>query len=296
MQPSLEEDWAAIGRPRRRVIERAPTQLSPVDPAEDWAETFDEGGRSAFYTVLGESPQDRHEFYRRFQGGEVGVLSLTRNPRDWLERGPLLTLQEVVEQAWVPEGAKDFLPSWWPPPTATWGLLWALGASPDFIIEEPLRGMVDMRCSLAHDLYRAIWEIRFSIRERGDLLETARLVSAVGTWLLGRPLDGPDIALLEPVGIQRKVTSEQERIDTLLILLTMAAQNGLISRLFTVFDNVERADRAMLKELLLVLQGCNRWARVPGMPLGILLGWNGDGAGLGKANAKLAALILRGVA
>ena len=297
MQPSLEEDWAALGSiRRRRIIERVPTPLSPVGPAEDWAETFDDGNRPAFYTVLGQSPQDRYEFYSKFQGGELGVLSFTKEPLDWMGRGPLEVLQEIVEQAWIPDGAKDLLPAWWPPPSSTWALLWALGSTQDFLIEEPLRSMVDIRYSLAHDLYRAIWEIRFSLREKNDLLETSRLISAVGTWLLGRSLDDQDINLLTPVGIRRRVTLEQEKIDVLCVLLSLAAQNGLVSRVYVAFDNVERADRAKLKELHLVLQGCSRWARLMGMPLGILLGWNGDGAGLGKANAKLAAMIIKGVA
>jgi len=297
MPPStLEADWAALGRPRRRVIERAPTLLSPVEPAEDWAETFDEGLRPVFFTVLGQSIQDRYEFYSKFEGGQIGVLNLTHTPRVWLERGPLLLLQETVEQCRLPLSAKDLLPTWWPPPTTTWNLLWALGTTPDLTLEEPIRGMVDMRFSLAHDLFKAIWEIRFSIREGGDLLATERLVQAVGTWLLGRHLDADDQLVLKPVGIGRRVTSDQEKIDMLCLLLTLASQSGLLSRLYLAFDGVERADRPHLKELLAVLQGCGRWARIPGMPLGLLLGWNGDGAGLGRANAKLATLIVQGVA
>lgn len=301
MPPSLSEAWHLHPGPgehfvpsRRRVIERPVTPLSPVEPAEDWAETFDEGNRPAFYTVLGPGPHDRQEFYRRFQGGDV-VLNLTRSPRDWLTQGPLKILQEAVEQASIPEEAKDFLPAWWPPPSPTWALLWALGSIPDYLIEEPLRAMVDMKHSLAHDLYRAIWEIRFSIREKNDLAETMRFVSAVGTWMMGQELDPTDFALLAPI-VGRRVSSENEKVDVLCFLLTLAAQNGLLSRVYLAFDNIERADRAQLKELHAVLQGCSRWARLPGMPLGLLLGWNGDGAGLGKANAKLAALIVKGVA
>ena len=272
---------------RKRILTVPPMAKPALDPAVEWTEGFDEGERSAFFAVLGASHYEREVLYRNFPSSV--------DSREWLTRSPLQTLQAVVEHAGVDQAAKDTLPPWWPPPSAPWGLLWALATLPDVLIEDPLRDLMDMQFSLAHDLFRGLWEIRFNLREQGDLLETNRLVTAMGTWLLGHPLDSENTRLLEHAGIQRKVGSDAEKIDTLCILLLMAAQNGLVRRLYLAFDDLERADRTKLKELLTVLQGVSRWAKVPGMPLGLFLGWNGDGAKLGKANARLAALIVQGI-
>jgi hypothetical protein len=90
------------------------------------------------------------------------------------------------------------------------------------------------------------------------------------------------------------VSSPNEKIDLVCGLLLMAAQNGLVERVFLGFDAIEAATRPNLKELFMVLQGVDRWT-VEEQPLGILLGWNGDGAALARANTKFADYIVRGM-
>jgi len=288
MQPSPEAVRAAPGRPKRRVLEAPYIPTPSLALAQEWAETFDEGDRRAFFTVTG-AHQDRAEFYARLGASREGHQT-------WLTTSVLTALQDAVERAWLAEDAKPFMPAWWPPVTAGWGLLWGLVAAPDFVVEEPLREMVDRSVSVFHTFFLALWEIRFTLQEKGDLPEAAGLITSLGTWLRGQPLDALAMANLTRLGIARRLVHENERLDVLCFLLTLAAQNGLVSRLHVVFDGIERADRVRLRELYTVLQTCGRWTRLPGMPLGLLLGWNADGAGLGKANAKLVNYIIQGVA
>ena len=276
----------------RRHTKVSGVALSPVEPAENWAETFPAGEREAFFTVLGQTTKEREEFYAAFRGGS-GVVSLLRDHHAWHQVGPLRALQNGLRAAWVPPDCKEGLPDWWPPPSGNWGLLWGLGAVSNFAVDGQLRFQVDVPFSLLHDLYRAIWEIRFAIREGREALG---LVQAVGTWMLGESLSAEDHGHLAAVNIQRQVSSPNEKIDLVCGLLLMAAQNGLVERFFLGFDNIEAATRPNLKELFMVLQGVDRWTTVEEQPLGILLGWNGDGASLARTNTRFADYIVRGMA
>ena len=280
--PLSNLDHAPTQTPRRRrTVDVPPIVVTEVSQAEEWAASF-EGPREAFFPVLGPTVKARDNFYLGF-GKENGVVSLLDHRADWHREGPLVALQEALRMAWVPPGCKDSLPSWWPPPSGQWGLLWALGAAPHFVVEGQLRHLVDVPYALLHGLYAAIWEIRFAIREGRDPKE---FIETVGAWLLG----GPTHESLQKI-TQRQVLSPNEQIDMVCGLFLMASQNGLLDRVYVGFDSVEKATRPHLRELFTVIQGVQRWTAIEGMPLGLLPGWSGDGASLTKAHPRLATML-----
>lgn len=285
MQPTADIETATSGRKRRTVEAHflRPPSLAAVN---EWFETFEEGDRRSFLTVTGR-PTDRTEFYAR--------LGLPYSQPTWLAQGPLGHFQYAVEQAWIDEEAKEFMPSWWPVPTASWGLLWGLVAVPDFQVEEPLREMVDRSVSVFHTFFLALWEIRFFLDETMDLKTAGRYIEALGAWAQGQPLDAQKVRDLTQLGVTRRLSSDGEKLDVMCFLLALASQNGLISKCLVVFDNIEQGDRGKLKELGTLLETCNRWTKIPGMALGLLLGWDGQAAHLGRANLKLANLMTQGV-
>ena len=291
MPPDLDDDWADLGYPQRKLVQSNIPKSSSLEAALDWTDLFDEGNRLPFFTLMG-GVQDRVEFCAALNR-ELSTEVSQRT--DWLVRGPLAALQEYVEWSQVDPLAMDLLPPWWPPTKGTWRLLWGLVALPDLMVEEPLRSMVDRGHSVFHWLFRGIWEARFILREQNDLTQVDALIEALGTWASGRVLEASDEVLLTPI-VQRRLGSEQERVSMLCFLLMLAAQNGLLSKSFLLLDRIERAESDQLKELFLVLQGCLPWAKMPGFPLGILVGWSGDSTKLKRSNAKLADLLAKGVA
>lgn len=284
MQPS---PYTAAVSGKRRVVEAHTPPATPFTAIDEWAEAFDEGDRRAFLTILGR-PLDRAEIYARLKiPGE--------EPHAWHTRGVLGQLQESVSRAWVDPDAKNFMPSWWPGMVPSWGLLWGLAAVPDFQIEEPLREMVDRSVSVFHTLFLALWEIRFLLEESGDFETVGRLIDSLGAWVRGQSLDAQKVKDLTQLGVNRRLSNEAEQLDVLCFVLALAAQNGLIGRLYVPLDGVERAERGRLKELATVLDVCCRWTKIPGMPLGLLVGWNGNGPGLGRNHGKLTTHLLQGV-
>lgn len=222
------------------------------------------------------------------------MARLLGDPMAWHDRGVLGCIQDVVRQADVDPEAVAYVPDVGAADGSPWALLRALTSVPDFHIEEPLREMADRHNSIFHTFFLALWEIRF-LRETQDEATLSRLIQSLGVWLQGEPLDRQTVRDLVLLGVGRRVSGEAEKLDLLLFLLTLAAQNGLVRQVFAVMDNLESAERARLKELVFVVEACTRWAKIPGMPLGLVLGWDGHIPGLGKANAKLASYLTQGV-
>lgn len=285
MQPTSYS--AAVSGQKRRVVEAPPHPVPSFSAVEEWAETFDEGDRRAFLTVLGR-PLDRADIYARLRVPK-------EEQQAWLTRGVLGQLQESVSRAWVDPDAKSFMPPWWPGVVPSWGLLWGLVAVPDFQVEEPLREMVDRSVSVFHTLFLALWEIRFLLEEAEDFETVGRLIESLGAWVQGKPLDAQKVKDLTQLGVNRRLSNEAEQLDVLCFVLALAAQNGLIGRHYVALDGVEKAERSRLKELATVLDVCGRWTKIPGMPLGLLVGWSGHGPGLGRNHAKLTTHLLQGV-
>ncbi len=254
-----------------------------------WAQEFEEGERSVFLAAEGPA---RQSFFHSFEKEQARAINDTALHGDaWLIRGPITALQDAVEQAWVAPTADP--PRWWPPPTVTWSLLWSLATIPELLIFDPLRGFADQHSTLLFDLFRAVWHLRFSLTEEGDLFSSAQLIETAGAWFCGRTLEPVDTQRLGDWGITRKIETVKDKMDALCFLLSLATQNGLFDRFYMTFDGVEQASTEFQQELSTLLLAGNRWSRLPQMPLGLLVGWDGNRVGLRKSSPRLAQLIAR---
>lgn len=168
-----------------------------------------------------------------------------------------------------------------------WGLLWSLCDVEDFVVDEPLRSMVD-RGTQYTELFQAIWEIRFLLDEG---LDVRPHVEAFTHWLT----EGEeDLELLPGLGIENRPLTTHQRIDLLLFLLALAQQNSLIDAPVFVFDGLERAPaqeiplKELLQGLLEMIEAVENWASL-GSPAGILIGVSSGGTlrSLRRHNGRL---------
>jgi hypothetical protein len=120
--------------------------------------------------------------------------------------------------------------------------------------------------------------------------------------MTGGELSDEDVSTLEEIGVRRRVTLDAERIDILLFLVTLAAQNGIINRMTLCFDGLEQAlqsnRRALLRELDTFLATMDRWVGFSHAPIGVMIGFNAsarDLSQLRKLNPKLAERIEAGL-
>jgi hypothetical protein len=150
-----------------------------------------------------------------------------------------------------------------------WSLLWGLCDVQEFVVDEPLRGMID-EGSRYTELFRALWEVRFLLDEGNDVRPFVR---ALTRWMVEGQLSEP----LRQLRIESE-PNQQERADLLLFLLTLARQNSLTGPLVFVFDSLERAvqqrpetRQPLLKGLLTLVEAVDRWAPL-GSPAGLLIG------------------------
>lgn len=144
------------------------------------------------------------------------VLSFT----DWLKKGVDPAVTEVVRRA---SPLRDDMPMWFPPEPREWELLWGVASMPDFVIDEPLRTIVDQSNHPAHELYRQIWEVRFLTKERVNLNSAQEIVHRTTAWLTGEDIPS------------------HHRYDLLCALLTLAVQNELIEDFNFHFQGLDRA-------------------------------------------------------
>jgi hypothetical protein len=155
-----------------------------------------------------------------------------------------------------------------------WSILWALILQDDFLVEDPLRAKVDRQDTLAHLLYRTIWEARFIMRESPIKLPT--FMFSLVQWLSSTLVAEADLAMLS-IGLPRKALSIAERLDALLFLLTVAQQNGLFNRAVFAFEHLDGCLRdgqiEPLRQIGFFLASVDKWVRI-GCPIGILLGLN----------------------
>jgi hypothetical protein len=143
-----------------------------------------------------------------------------------------------------------------------------------FLVDEPLRSMVDQRFYLISDLFRVILEARFQVTEGAN---PDHFFQAITQWIRDEKLTPKQEALFVEAKVSRRV-QVTEQLDLCFFLVTLAAQSGLISRLTLALDHVDRAATAgisakktYLKDLDDVTFGATRWEKL-GSPLGIILG------------------------
>ncbi len=313
-EDAVSSTWDALrAKPlRRRVIEEPAVVMPPVEPVIKWTLRFhDEAKRQPMLVIPGPTAQDRMGFYRKYLSDEWAsfrpdtVEDIISDPaRDWVDQTVLSNFTGRFAMAKVPEEAKSELPNWFPPPVWAWEFLWALTACPTFLIEEPLRSMVDQAHYLFHEVYVALWELRFRLRENPkDFEPTLQFFNAIVRWLTASHLDTCDQAMLEAAGVTRRVSNDQERLDVLFFLVTLAEHNALLNRYVVCFDGLERAlrpdKRPLLREMVTFLATLDRWIRVAQAPVGVLIGMDTSSrqmAALRRLNPKLASEVEAGLA
>lgn len=210
---------------------------------------------------------------------EPGILFEVHGASRWLEEGVLPNVTGRLGRLSLGPEARELTKPWFPPLPGSWELFWGLVAVEEFVIEEPLRGMVDQSFYLAHDVYRALWEARFLAKEYGQVGQKGpapAIAASIVRWFTGSDLDEEDREVLTSIGIKRNVSSEQERLDVLCFLLTLGVQNGLLSRLVLFFDSLEEAltpaRRGLLRQLHAFIAGITRWNRIGPPAIGVMIG------------------------
>jgi hypothetical protein len=162
--------------------------------------------------------------------------------------------------------------------------------------------MVDQSYYLMHHAYKALWELRFVLKENPDFESGARLFGTFTRWLTGKELSDDDVGALERIGVRRRVTSDAERMDMLLFVICLAAHNDIINRVTLCFDGLEQAlqpnRRALLRELNTFLGTLDRWVGFAQAPIGVMVGFNANAkecARLRKLNENLSVRIDAGL-
>lgn len=232
----------------------------PVQQIQRWLVQLREGG-STLLTVVGPDVEFRSSAYKIcYDVVGVQALGSSRTTDDWLTKGVANDLTERVR-------AMTGRP---------WGLIWDLFSVQDFVVDEPLRGLIDQGARFT-GLFRALWEVRFLLQERRQQ-EGHALLGAVLRWLYAQALSLEQQKLLAGVRIEHALTSLPERLDMLLFLLALTRQNGLAD--CTVFvieglDSVVRpnmlARRDLLRQLNETAAVFARWAQL-GSATGLVLG------------------------
>lgn len=207
----------------------------------------------------------------------------------WTEDGVVAHFTDRLSRLSVPLSAQDRLVVGIPPFDGVWELLWALVAVDEFMIDEPLRTMVDQKFYLVHDVYRFLWEIRFVSHET-SFKAAKKLMGTFLRWLDDDLIEG-DIEVLGKLGIERRV-QEQERADVLCFLTTLAAQNAIVSRIVLGFEGLNdiliAKERPKLRQLHSFLKTLTRWGGL-GCPVRLLIGFDfGEISRLHDLHPKLA--------
>jgi hypothetical protein len=252
--------------------------------------------------IPGATAQDRFGWYRKYLSDEWASFRpdtvediISDGARDWVDQTVLSNFTARVAMAQVPTEAKRDLPNWNPPPVA-WEFVWALAAVEHFVVEEPLRSLVDRSHYVFHEIFRVLWELRFRLQEnKGDIEPAQQFFDAAIRWMTASHLGETDQAMLTAAGVTRRIRSDQERLDVLCFLITLAEHNALLNRFILCFDGLERAlrpeKRALLRELQTFLSTIDRWIRMAQAPIGILIGMDTSSrqmASLRRLNSKLA--------
>ena len=120
------------------------------------------------------------------------------------------------------------LPAWFPPEPEVWELLWGIGSVSEFVVEEPLRAIVDQKAYLAHEFYRLLWEVRFLVRENLNLSKAQSLVQNITKWAFGE--GPPDRGFFSDYNVPVLDLTLSQRYDLLWMLLTVHDRDGWVVR------------------------------------------------------------------
>jgi hypothetical protein len=248
-----------------------------VDRALPWLIALSSSA-DATLVVPGTTASARAKFYQDFEERlQPGVILDRTVAREWQRVAPVDSWTSRFCRLQVPDDCLGMLPKWFDRP-ADWEILWALASIDDFVIEDPLRGMVDQRHYLVHDATRIFLEFRFAVREGTASMKSQEVLYTLVRWMTGTELKKEDIAFLTSIGVNRKPMHINERIDLLIFFLTLADHNALLVSPIFLFDGLEAAvtakDRTRLRELHAIVQGVSRWGAHMASPVGIMLGFD----------------------
>jgi hypothetical protein len=286
MRPKTKEsDGEEPVGPKRR--QSAEVTLSPSVPAITAWTVDEDPGRLIAIVVPGATHFDRQEVIRQYAEGEwlrfhSGLVIDAKPPKttEWLAGNVAGHFMDRIRLLSMPSIAKGVMAPWYPHVEGEWELLWNLIAVEEFIVDDPLRQMIDKPFYLVHDVHRMLWEARFLAREHSSLQPTEALMVHFTRWITGEPLGDEGRKALASIGINRLISSHTERLDVVCFLLSLACQNGLLERAIFLFDDLEHAlqpnKRSVLRQLRDLLDCGRRWARIGGSPLGILIGFTGS--------------------
>lgn len=280
-KPRKEEGGDEVGPKRRQSSEvvLAPSVLALTSWTVD-----DDEQRPIALVVPGRTHFDRQEVLKQYRDGDwrrfhSGVVVNVDRSTEWLD-GSIATgfLGRVQVMKMPIVVGKSIMASWYPR-GGPWELLWNLIAVEEFVVEDPLRQIIDKPFYLVHDIHRALWEARFLAREHPTLQPVEDFMVHFTRWLMGEPLGDEGRRVFSALGIKRTVSNSIERLDAACFLLSLACQNGLLERAIFLFDDLEHAlqpnKRSMLRQLRDLLDSGRRWGRLGSNPLGVLIGFTG---------------------
>lgn len=266
-----------VVRPHRLAADWEPPAVTRI---HEWVVRLADGP-PALLTVSAPLAMYRHEVFDWCFSTHLNVLGIRTDANVWLSNGPLKTFTSQVR------GLGD----------EPWDLLWLLLDVDDFVVEEPLRNLVDQGFRFT-GFFKALWEARFLLSESDPAADD--LVEALTTWMTAGALSSEQCRLLEKSHITRELESPQERLDMLLFLLALAHQNGIVDRTVFIFDGIDEAvrlppqkRRPALRELLELVTAFERWAKL-GSAAGLVFGLDKRQGALGllkKHNPKLSDLV-----
>jgi hypothetical protein len=207
----------------------------------------------------------------RFETLRTGAIEELAEGRTWLEGNVTRAFLEKISKARIPAECRDGDES----PEETWNLLWGLLRTETLIVEETLRDLLDQATPLITSVHRALWEARFLLREHADDRIARAFVCAFSRWISGHPLSVEDVAALRSADIEPFPLYAVDQVEAACFLLTLAAQNALLSRFVVLFDGLEDADYATVCGLGELLSVLDKWVARDGSPLGVLVGFEG---------------------
>lgn len=300
----------ALARVRPLVTEtssdRSGVREVIVGPIFRWATQFDDPARPVLLTIPGSNAEERETLLNAYLDPRYASLRSDaiedvqgERTRDWLTVGAVESFVQRVSTLRVPAEVRAGMRL---PAVDEWEILWGLMRVDPFIVEEPLRSLVDQSWYLVSEAHKALWEARFLDRENADKTKVIAFVGAMSRWMMGRELSVEDVELLAAAGIQRRVERDEEKLDLACFILTLAAQNGLLNRVVMAFDGLEDALRPAarpgLRQLLGVVRVADRWVHMGCSPIGLFVGAPSDKAALQqlrKLNPHLADRVTAGL-
>lgn len=234
-----------------------------IDYVLQWGMRLDQSMRPTLLTLPAEKMQ-RWDLYSEWSQGVGGVVDASSR----LTGNTVEDVTAKVRSSTLPRGLD--LPVWLPPEKGVWEILWGLVGTKEFVIEEPLRTIVDRGEYLAHDFYRLLWEARFLAEESLNLGKAQDLLRGLTGWAFESPGNS-----LERFGVKSAVQWSSQSYDLVCMVLALAAQNRLISHYVFTFESLDElmGNEAALKDFERFLSSVEHWVRLGSCPIGVLIGF-----------------------